>query len=684
MAWASFLQKQDDTLRNALTEWGYDDHEVLACSFEATDEDEVFEQEVKVMRPDGALEAADLKAAWERASSLRRVTAGQIASATDADIVVWAEKKRRRITHEPDALLLAESRRAPASGKAPCSRWPTRLKQRLAAAATPAARDLAEAEEWQRWAKRCEQIARKAQLPLVLRPEVATREDLVARALCRGVRAATLRKRVRDMEQFARYLEAACDRSWPSNPGDVIDYMTARAAEPCGKSVLASMQGALFFFEKGGGVAESVRLSRDPLVLNLLESFQKDLAKGLPPSVAAPREPIALTAAREAYITDTAQPEYKRAYAWWKSVQSWASLRFGDNAGLSPSSLRLVDGTLRGQLLRTKTTGADKKRGERAFAISDECYLLHPEWLGVGFYLWEGFLTDREYFLVAPSEDCQAASHSPLGYSDASAMSRALNAELAALKDGGAEPLILPALAPFWTEHSARHNVPSWVASTLNVAEDWVSLLGGWFHKGTVHRYIATAERRILLMQAAVARKLRGGRDGRDIVDESKLRDEIAAYLTAKGVGAEVIAEQLERLRWFRGPSVVGRSDPLSSLVGTGPLLLDEELEDGFGAETVRPDMIMEDAPGACAHLPAEFVGQYAVSISGKSKHRCLHLLGGCHRSPGLHYEDFELFDSRPEDSLYHKVCGQCWKTEPKGDAGDESGTESDSSSASG
>ena len=313
MAWANFLQKQSDGLRGALIESGYDEHEIFACSFDTTDGDEVFELEAKLMRPDGAIDPADLKAAWERASSLRRTTPGQVASASDADIVVWAEMKRRRTAPDSAAILLSESRRAPSSGKAPCIRWPTRLKQRLAAAATPAARDAAEAEEWRRWAQRCEQIAIKAQLPLVLRPEVSTREDLVARALCRGLRAATLRKRVRDMAQFVGYLEAACGRSWPDGPGDVVDYMTARAAEPCGKSVLSSMQG--FFFEKGGGVAENARLSRDPLVLNLLEFFQKDLSEGGLPSVAAPREPIALTAAREAYIVDATQPEYKRAYA---------------------------------------------------------------------------------------------------------------------------------------------------------------------------------------------------------------------------------------------------------------------------------------------------------------------------------------------------------------------------------
>ena len=57
--------------------------------------------------------------------------------------------------------------------------------------------------------------------------------------------------------------------------------------------------------------------------------------------------------------------------------------------------------------------------------------------------------------------------------------------------------------------------------------------------------------------------------------------------------------------------------------------------------------------------LPQELLGKFAISIGSKSKRRCLHLLGACHRIPGLHYEDFEILDERPSDDNYHSHCGQ-------------------------
>ena len=72
-------------------------------------------------------------------------------------------------------------------------------------------------------------------------------------------------------------------------------------------------------------------LSRDPLFLNVLEDILRDLKEGKPLVVQAPREPVVLIAARELLILDEDQAIYRRAYAWWKNVQVWASLRFNDH-----------------------------------------------------------------------------------------------------------------------------------------------------------------------------------------------------------------------------------------------------------------------------------------------------------------------------------------------------------------
>ena len=79
-------------------------------------------------------------------------------------------------------------------------------------------------------------------------------------------------------------------------------------------------------------------------------------------------------------------------------MRIWGTLRFDDHRGLIPSTLRLVGGSLRGTLARTKTTGAGKKREELYLHVDNECFLLHGDWLPVGLALWQSIGVARDYF----------------------------------------------------------------------------------------------------------------------------------------------------------------------------------------------------------------------------------------------------------------------------------------------
>ena len=73
--------------------------------------------------------------------------------------------------------------------------------------------------------------------------------------------------------------------------------------------------------------------------------------------------------------------------------------------------------------------------------------------------------------------------------------------------------------------------------------------------------------------------------------------------------------------------------------------------------------------------------GDYVVSVSLKSKHRCLHRVKSCFRVPGVHYRGFMNHgEEMPIDDEYDEICKDCWKTEGAAKE-DEDDDESSSSS---
>ena len=160
-----------------------------------------------------------------------------------------------------------------------------------------------------------------------------------------------------------------------------------------------------------------------------------------------------------------------------------------------------------------------------------------------------------------------------------------------------------------------------------------------------------------MLMQSAVAAKLRDRRRGVDLVDEEKLWCRLDDFLEKSRIASDEHAAKIARLRWFGGEKLKPMADPLSAGLG----LRDE----------VEPDLclsgVLLEAEGSSASrradtVPAELHGKYAISISRKSGYRRPHLLGACHRSPGLPYADYELYDLRSSGDTYHDHRRQCWK----------------------
>ena len=115
------------------------------------------------------------------------------------------------------------------------------------------------------------------------------------------------------------------------------------------------------------------------------------------------------------------------------------------------------------------------------------------------------------------------------------------------------------------------------------------------------------------------------------------------------------------------------------------PEIVQEDSDgDGFGDEGLLSlEAFDETALRWSSSVPPELVGKHVVSIGKKSGFRCLHLLGACHRVPGLHYADFQVFDTRPGEHEYQDHCKQCWPGGSPAAASDPAHSDNEGSSSS-
>ena len=452
---------------------------------------------------------------------------------------------------------------------------------------------------------------------------------------------------------------------------------------------------------EGWGIAEAAQVSRDPRVKAFILESAADgrFGKGALRKK-APRPVASLLAALEDVVVDLEVPTYQRMFAFWKLCKAWGCLRFDDHRGWLQHCTTVTRRGLSTVLVRTKTSGADKAVEALPFSIATGAYLRRPDWLQVGFDLWQRHAAgERDYFLTMPTGDLSGVVYKEAKYQEAAAMSRAL---LTQLRFDG-EELITPVASLFWSEHSERAFLPS-AATLLGFDKTWVDTLGRW-QGDQSESYVRVHRQRVERIQVRVAMAIRKGRGGPDIIDEDDTLDLLAKHLRSRGQSDEEARRTAEGLAWFDASlqewDLVNLPDPHSQ-TGSGPAsssapargALDDAglglppLEDSEPAEQMAledaahptddddrplaPDSSMTRAVERSSG-PADPRG-YVVSIS-KSGFRRLHYVGACYRAPGVDYRNFEVLGPEaPEPDKYHTYCRQCWKgSGPDGSASDSS-----------
>ena len=177
--------------------------------------------------------------------------------------------------------------------------------------------------------------------------------------------------------------------------------------------------------------------------------------------------------------------------------------------------------------------------------------------------------------------------------------------------------------ASFLSPHSYRTFLPS-AAAAIGAPLEWTQWLAAWNAKGS-EVYVRTSGQRTAVLQAPVARIVRGHIGGEDPVGEHELLENLGRFLRVKGLEESESTRRLTELRLFPGKPVV--------TVLWNPGMEDERAErtenEVVEAATEPPWKETADIVASDNERASPQIGEgYVISISGKRGLRRLHYWG--------------------------------------------------------
>ena len=291
--------------------------------------------------------------------------------------------------------------------------------------ATELARANAEHKERTRRGRELTTLLLEAGLPFAHTQGAAAGEEGALLRCCRGLSSKTLEQRLACWKPFRRWLLAEGHGPWPTTTAPFLQYLEVRRAEGAARTAFNSLKDALAFMEEAGEVSPGDRISQDPAVTNAVKEATLRVATEHGRGKArgqAPQLPLLLLADLEDLVAQEDLPVFQRAFAAFRLLRHWASLRWDDTQGLSPSSLERRARGVVGLLERTKTSGPGKVIQVLPCFVSQDAWVKRP-WLDTGLALLtqESFNFERDFLLRLPSLDLQAATKRRALYTDAAA-----------------------------------------------------------------------------------------------------------------------------------------------------------------------------------------------------------------------------------------------------------------------
>ncbi len=556
----------------------------------------------------------------------------------------------------------SQPRLASARAAAPPPPPPTRVaagtRRQRALDGDPHGRARGEAAERERWLGELVQILRRSGVT-ILNPEWdgVDHRGLVA-MLAGGRRASTLRARARAWRSFQKYLELAAGVCHPRTALDAVDFINARASEPCSRAVLRNLKSLYAFIDEvTGGVPE---LSNNRFVMaSLREAMAQAPARRAGDVSPATRYPIMVLAMMEDKIMDVNEAAYVRGLFWWTVLACWSTLRFDDHRGIASDGFRASGDGMSFDLTRSKSTGPDKGARLRPVYVGRGAYLQHQNWFAVGLDLWQRMAPDqRDYLLCVPTADLNGVIAREVNHNEFTAR---LRGAIARLKCGEEE--LGTAVAGCFTPHSARNFLPS-AAVALGASAADVDKLGAWAARGGA-AYVRTTREHTARYQEVIGESIRSSRGGADAVADHEALEELERGMTARGVEKGRRDRVIAGLIWSPSGAAPRTDPPLGRAArstSAEQTLARAVCDVAAGSSSAQEREGPSSAAQAAAKTETPQVQGYVCSVTGRRGVRRLHFVGRCHRKPGLDYAAFqEHGEERPSAGEYDVICRQCW-----------------------
>ncbi|CAE7725645.1 RE2 [Symbiodinium sp. CCMP2592] len=376
------------------------------------------------------------------------------------------------------------------------------------------------------WGTVLVQIMVEAKLPIVDIP-VESEEQRVLYALrALGTRRSkTLRNRARAWRKARDWMLSVKSVAFPRRPSDVVDYLLFLEQEVGTKSCISEFMSALSVLEDAGQVPLASQLCKDRLVVAASKSSEAEVHVGVTSKKQAAPLSVAMLLSLEIFV---------------------------------------------GFLVKTKTTGPDKKVAEVPFFVGRDVGLSGRDWLRSGFDLWKGFgQLDRTFLVFQSSEDFEEpifkfakpeviSNYMRLIWRQLKVPFRKIGEHVWKSRAEGA--LLGDECYLFWTGHSMRHVLPT-IAAVLEVPKERRDYLGRW-HIG-LHQssdYIHTCRQIVHDIQRRVCDKLSGGKPG---YDEEELFEELREWLRDRGSDPDPWLKLHAVMRTVSGCKVLNQTWPL-------------------------------------------------------------------------------------------------------------------------
>ena len=485
--------------------------------------------------------------------------------------------------------------------------------------------------------------------------------------LKKGLRVRTLEARARSLERIFRWAKIANNGNWPESTELLEDYMSDLSTRKgSGVSTFERARYAYLYAEAAVGKDKKARIGDSAsLKATIKELTLKVAGKSEGKIKQAPQLLSSILVRLEMFVLTDTNPTYLRAYAWLKLVTFWGALRGDDSTWMIPSSVTWSEKAgLKAALHQTKTTGPAKKTRTREIHISPNAFFAQKDWIPVGLDLWKGADMKRENFIVLPSDDFQSFTHLSAIPADRAALTRQI-LHTAGLSDAGSDEFkgMKAIVSYFWTEHSLRATLVS-MARALHVPKAITDRLGWWSVGAEASEgYIRSYRILISKVQEKVAKTIRdawGVSNNPDVFGENYILEELKDRILKKKsqYPEKEIDAFIDNLRVFSN-NLADPGDEESQEWWKGEAEK-EKLAELIEDKCKDPDITKDNSSDEEPRVVPKTVPIPGTWVVTKSR-RCLHVVGRCHRQPGVHYYNFVEVKPKVKEEHFSSACSVCF-----------------------